>query len=80
MDSLQFPNKNKAAKVGILVAIFVGVVLISYAAVAINFDLLEEEQIRTELIAEISKSPEICDQFTTIEECVDNLMKVISES
>ena len=80
MDSLKFPNKDKAAKISIGFAIFVAVALITFVVFTSSLDSTAEENIRSELKEEINKSPEICDGFATIEQCLDNLMEAVLDS
>ena len=76
MGFLKFTAKRTATMFGVLVA----VVLITSIVVSINLDLISEQRIRTETIAEINENPGMCDEFSSMEECIDYWVKLRLES
>ena len=76
MGFLKFTARRTVTMFGVLIA----VVLITSIVVSLNLDLVLEGRIRTEVIAEINENPELCDNFSSIDECVDYWVKLRLES
>ena len=64
-------QKFNAKRMVTMFGAFVAVVIITYVVVTLSIDFLYEEQIRSEIIAKINESPELCEDFSSVEECID---------
>ena len=67
MNILKFTAKRTVTMFGVLVA----VVLITSIVVSFNLDLVQEDQIRIKVIEEINQNPSMCNNFSSMEECIE---------
>ena len=51
--------------------VLVAVVLITSIVVSFNLDLVQEDQIRIKVIEEINQNPSMCNNFSSMEECIE---------
>ena len=71
MSLLKFTAKKFVAMFIVLIA----VTLITTVVVGLNIELSLENRIRQEVMREITENPSLCYEFSSMESCIDSLVK-----